>query len=157
MYAIVDLITGQVVPQVGTTAKTFLNLRRVRFPDGSVVFSPTAGYVLPPQYGEEGEPAPTHKLLNVVYLDTGSGPAVTSQGEPTYDAPGDRVTVAQTLEEAPPPPTDDEQIIAWLADNKFAAALIRALDKPVGDPKHLPPNANLGDAAVITKIKANLL
>jgi len=53
-------------------------------------------------------------------------------------------------------PTDEEKIVAWLAANPFADALIRALNKPSSDPNHLPPNAALTNAELVAKIKANL-
>jgi len=51
--------------------------------------------------------------------------------------------------------TDEEQIAAWLAENSYAAALVRGLNKPATDPTHIPVNKALTDAALVGKIKAN--
>lgn len=56
----------------------------------------------------------------------------------------------------PPKITEEQRIIAWLAENKFVDALVRALNNPTSDLDHLPPNAALSNADLVAKIKANL-
>lgn len=94
MYALVDLSTNQVVPQRGQTALTFESLARVDLPDGSVIFSPSSGYVFPPQYVGEINPPPKFKLLEVLTIETGVGP-VSVDATPVFD--GQNVKTARSL------------------------------------------------------------
>ena len=55
-----------------------------------------------------------------------------------------------------PVPTPEERIARWLAENPFADALIRALNRPTTDAKALAPNKALAPEDLVGKIKANL-
>ena len=54
------------------------------------------------------------------------------------------------------PTTEEDNINQWLKENRFAAALILGLNRPVTDPNHIPVNTGLDDFSLIGKIKANL-
>lgn len=115
---------------------------------------------------QDNPPALTGTVVNIVTLpgdwnnqpgqwQLPDGHKVTDLGS---GAVGDYWDGAQFVKPEPAPaPTPEEEIAAWLAENKFADALIRALNKPTNDATHLPPNANLSNAALVAKIKVNLV
>ena len=53
------------------------------------------------------------------------------------------------------PPTDDEDIAAWVANNKWLAAFITALNRPVGHVKAFPIGGSLTSAQIAAILKAN--
>lgn len=157
MYAIVDLITGAVVAQRAGGPLTFSDLRRVRFPDTdkSVVFSPTAGYVLPPQEVDEGEPeapAPAYKILEVTEVESGSG-VVSTVSDPVYDGDAGTVTVTTTLRDKTDKEISDEKD-QRATDIMTQDGLIAVL-KCINDGS-IVPAADVSLGALKTAIRAQL-
>ena len=72
------------------------------------------------------------------------------------DLSPEEVSLRQAEEAAWTPPTEEQQISRWLAENKYAAALIMGLNRPSSDPLHIPVNAGLDNPAIIGKIRDSL-
>jgi hypothetical protein len=157
MYAIVDLVTGVVVPQQGQANLTFTDLRRLNLPDSnkSVVFNPVAGYVFPPQEVDEGEPeapAAAYKVLQVTEVESGSGVVVTVS-DPVYDSDADTVTVTTTLRNNTVKEISDEKDV--LATGLMAESGLVAMLKCINDGS-IVPGADVSLAKLKTAIRAQL-
>ena len=157
MYAIVDLVTGVVVPQQGQANLTFTDLRRLNLPDSnkSVVFNPVAGYVFPPQEVDEGEPtapAPAYKLLQVTEVESGSG-VVSTISAPVYDGSAGTVTVTTTLRNKTNKEISDEKDV--LATGIMNERGLVAMLKCINDGS-IVPGADVSLAKLKTAIKAQL-
>jgi hypothetical protein len=157
MYAIVDLVTGAVVPQRGQTNLTFANLQRLKLPDSgkSVIFNPEPGYVFPPQEVDEGEPAapsPAYRLLQVTEVESGSG-VVATVSDPVYDGGAGTVTVTTTLRNKTVKEVSDEKGLR--ATGIMTQEGLIAVLKCINDGS-IVPGGEVSLGALKTAIKAQL-
>ena len=139
-YSIVNLDLGQVVPQRGHSTKLFDTLKRVSFPDDlrTVVFSPEAGYDLPP-----------YRLYTITFVNTGSGPVVASESVPVFNVESDTVTVERVLESAPLPTTDDAAYDELMVRTDRLAKQLTSLIKKLNSGVFVP-----GDSLTDAQLKA---
>jgi len=101
-YAIVEVPTGNVVPQHSRSKKVFEALNVVRLPNKDNVFNPQVGYEWPPQYPDEDNDPVVYRLYEVTNVVVGSGPRTADISAPIFDPVADTVTVTKTLAAALP-------------------------------------------------------